>query len=102
MLGRLITNTRYFYQDINENDFIPQLSFAFYKRSQEIQDSLINSHKIELNLRSRDQTAAQADSDRLEIINIDSDNNVAIRVQNEGSLVTVSIMSEFMWRAGGH
>ncbi|KAL5247271.1 hypothetical protein ACHWQZ_G019214 [Mnemiopsis leidyi] len=90
------TTDKLFIQDINENDFIPQLSFAFYKRSQEIQDSLINSHKIELNLRSRDQTAAQADSDPLEIINIDSDNNVAIRVQNEGSLVTVSIMSEFM------
>ena len=57
---------------------------------------MIDSHKIELDPRSRDPTRDHATSDRLEIINIDSDNNVAIRVHNEGSLVSVSIMSEFM------
>ena len=74
---------------MNEDDFIPQLAFAFYKHSNN-DSTPINSHKVSL------KSITQNQSQNKELIKIDDDNKIAICLTNEGSLVKVTIMSEFM------
>ena len=76
-------------QEIQEDDFIPQLAFAFYKHSSS-NDTPITSHKVNL------KSITQNQSQNMELIKIDDDNKIAIRVENEGNLMKVTIVSEVM------